>query len=160
MRSFIAFVIAIGLTGLLGCEKNDVNSAQAPVPSSSLPYGLAGTYTVSGVDSIYIYDEHEIPLNSFLHWQPTTVSELMTFESDGTYSTKEIDASGATTYTETGILTIYGFNFTLSVKTMNGQPLGSTVQRSYQWDEQYNDGLVLQILGGAKYSYFLYMVKN
>jgi hypothetical protein len=155
MRSFMALLIVAGLTSVVGCDKNEINSAQAPAPSSSVPYNMVGTWTPIEVDSGY----SAIPLNVFFRWQPTTVSEAITFESDGGYSAKQTDANGATTYTETGTITISGSNFNISVKTANGQPLDQAIQRSGQCFPN-GDALSLSIPSGGRHDYYLLFDKN
>jgi hypothetical protein len=119
------------------------------------------------MDSVVAYNEVDIPVGTYFHRQPTTVSEAMTFGNDGSYSAKEVDASGATTYIEAGTFTIYGSSLTISVTSANGQPLGPSVQRSFLWSFAYDekgyfifDALTFSVPSGGKFDNQIFLNKN
>lgn len=144
MPKFLILPLALSVAVILGGCSRSENPTSPTVSSSPAPWRLIGSWKVQSAT----LDGVALPLIDVLHWPATTLFELIEI-GDTTYGVGDFDFHGVLTNAEFGTLDLNGQYLTFTVKTVNGQPLNPSVQKSYQWAKS-GDNLTLTINDGGK----------
>ena len=148
MKSLATIALMIALAGCKSAE----NSPTSPTNAATIPESLVGTWSAQSAT----VNGSLVPLAQIFGWQQGSAVCQFTFGSDGSFSYAEFNAGGSRKTSQSGSVTVGGQNFTIVIKTADGQPLEPRSQMSGTWSVSQNQ-LVLKLYSGSDIILILFM---
>lgn len=142
MRILPLSLVLLTLMAILpiGCSDDDGNGINNSVPLTLVGTWRATSATVDGVPQ---------DLAELFDWDPGVAGTEVTLNGNGTYASREYDASNNTVSTESGTFEVTGSTMMVTVTVQDGSDITPEEGLNAQWSVSGNTLTLTQAVGGS-----------